>query len=136
MKMFNFTHLQVMEFRVSPGSGELPSCQCFLPLWLLSTFSKTAKINFNFFLPRFSQSSNSFLLQPPVLATLKIFFHIWNGKRSFWSFGVKQSWIQNLVRTTFLLHALSRQGRIIATLKVYLWGWGGGEAWRLGGRVS
>lgn len=38
-----------MEFRLSLGSGELPSCQWFLPPWLLSTFSKTARINFSFF---------------------------------------------------------------------------------------
>lgn len=72
------------------------------------TDPKTEFISFIFFfLPRLS---NSFMLQP-------LFWQLFErriGKR--WGFGIKESWIQNLVFITFLLCFLSREGKIILTV--------------------
>lgn len=104
-----FGEFNVMKFRLPPWSSKLPSREWSLLLWFLTplaelTPKQSLSASYFFFLPRLS---NSFMLQP-------LFWQLFErriGKR--WGFGIKQSWIQNLVFITFLLCFLSREGKII-----------------------
>lgn len=98
------------EIQYASRSAKLPSGEWSLLLWFLTPLAELT--------PKQSLSASFCSYQDfPILLCFNLCFGNFErriGKK--WGFGIKQSWIQNLVFITFLLCFLSGEGKIILTV--------------------